>query len=320
MQGRRRRRGARAGGGRRRRASASRSRSPPTSRPRRVSSAYIAAAVDRFGRIDLYHLNAGIGGTLAPYPDIEIDEFDAVMNVNVRGAFLGLRAAFRQFEQQEGGGAIVLTASIASDRGSSDLVPYTVSKAAVASLARTAAVHGGPRGVRVNAVAPGIVPTNLLVAPTGADQGGSGDAVQRARNSPVGRAGYRRRGRGAGRVPAQRRCVVRGRRHHAGRRRRSSHEPGPPQRRRQPIANPRGRPVHTFPRPTRPVPLRRAHARRGRTCPECGAADLAEYRVLARAAGGTSASARRCLASVRGSPARCSAPTSHSASDRSGER
>jgi NAD(P)-dependent dehydrogenase (short-subunit alcohol dehydrogenase family) len=151
--------------------------------------AYTAAAVDRFGRIDLHHLNAGIGGTLAPYPDIEIDEFDAVMNVNVRGAFLGLRAAFRQFEQQEGGGAIVLTASIASDRGSSDLVPYTVSKAAVASLARTAAVHGGPRGVRVNAVAPGIVPTNLLVASKGADQGGSGDAVQRARNSPVGRAG-----------------------------------------------------------------------------------------------------------------------------------
>jgi NAD(P)-dependent dehydrogenase (short-subunit alcohol dehydrogenase family) len=155
--------------------------------------AYTAAAVDRFGRIDLYHLNAGIGGTLAPYPDIEIDEFDAVMNVNVRGAFLGLRAAFRQFEQQDAGGAIVLTASIASDRGSSDLVPYTVSKAAVASLARTAAVHGGPRGVRVNAVAPGIVPTNLLVAskpnPTHPDRGGSGDAVQRARNSPVGRAG-----------------------------------------------------------------------------------------------------------------------------------
>jgi 3-oxoacyl-[acyl-carrier protein] reductase len=151
--------------------------------------AYMAAAVDRYGRVDLYHLNAGIGGTLAPYPDIEIEEFDAVMAVNVRGAFLGLRAAFRQFDRQDGGGAIVLTASIASDRGSSDLVPYTVSKAAVASLARTAAVHGGPRGVRVNAVAPGIVPTNLLVASKGADQGGSGDALQRARNSPIGRAG-----------------------------------------------------------------------------------------------------------------------------------
>jgi NAD(P)-dependent dehydrogenase (short-subunit alcohol dehydrogenase family) len=151
--------------------------------------AYMAAAVERFGRVDLYHLNAGIGGTLAPFEEIEADEFDAVMDVNVRGAFLGLREAFRQFAKQDGGGAIVLTASIASDRGSSDLVPYTVSKAAVASLARAAAVHGGPLGVRVNAVAPGIVPTNLLVASKGADQGGSGDALQRARNSPIGRAG-----------------------------------------------------------------------------------------------------------------------------------
>jgi NAD(P)-dependent dehydrogenase (short-subunit alcohol dehydrogenase family) len=151
--------------------------------------AYTRAAVEHFGRIDLYHLNAGIGGTLAPFEEVSADDFDAVMNVNVRGAFLGLREAFRQYARQEGGGAMVLTASIASDRGSSDLVPYTVSKAAVASLARAAAVHGGPIGVRVNAVAPGIVPTNLLVASKGADQGGSGDALQRARNSPIGRAG-----------------------------------------------------------------------------------------------------------------------------------
>jgi NAD(P)-dependent dehydrogenase (short-subunit alcohol dehydrogenase family) len=151
--------------------------------------AYTAAAVERFGRIDLYHLNAGVGGTLAPFEEVSADDFDAVMNVNVRGAFLGARAAFRQYAKQEGGGAMVFTASIASDRGSSDLVPYTISKAAVASIARAAAVHGGPLGVRVNAVAPGIVPTNLLVASKGADQGGSGDALQRARNSPIGRAG-----------------------------------------------------------------------------------------------------------------------------------
>ena len=97
MQGRRRRRRARAGGGRRRAASASRSRSTADVSTEEGVAAYTAAAVERFGRIDLYHLNAGIGGTLAPYPDIEIDEFDAVMNVNVRGVFLGLRAAFRQF-------------------------------------------------------------------------------------------------------------------------------------------------------------------------------------------------------------------------------
>jgi NAD(P)-dependent dehydrogenase (short-subunit alcohol dehydrogenase family) len=150
--------------------------------------AYMAAAVERFGRIDLYHLNAGIGGSLAPFPELTAEDFDAVMAVNVRGVFLGLRAAFRQFERQGSGGAIVLTASIASDRGSADLVPYTTSKAAVASLARSAAVHGGRVGVRVNAVAPGIVPTNLLTSSAG-QAGGSGDALERARNSPLGRAG-----------------------------------------------------------------------------------------------------------------------------------
>ena len=74
--------------------------------------AALEAAVERFGRVDLQHLNAGVAGTLAPLPDVTAAEFDAVMSVNVRGAFLGLRAAFRQFARQDGGGAIVLTASV----------------------------------------------------------------------------------------------------------------------------------------------------------------------------------------------------------------
>src|SRR5439155_15239393 len=119
-------------------------------------------AIERFGRVDLYHLNAGIAGTLAPIPEIGADDFDRVLAVNVRGVFLGMRAAFRQFRVQGGGGAIVTTASISSLRGSADLVPYHVSKHAVVGLTSSAAIYGGPLGVRVNAVAPGIVPTNLL--------------------------------------------------------------------------------------------------------------------------------------------------------------
>ena len=69
--------------------------------------AYMDAAVERFGRIDLYHLNAGIAGTPVPIPEIEAHEFDEVMAVNVRGVFLGLRDAFRQYERQGSGGAIV---------------------------------------------------------------------------------------------------------------------------------------------------------------------------------------------------------------------
>ena len=150
--------------------------------------AALEAAVERFGRVDLQHLNAGVAGTLAPLPDVTAAEFDAVMSVNVRGAFLGLRAAFRQFARQDGGGAIVLTASLAGERGSADLVPYHVSKHAVIGLMRCAAVQGGPLGIRVNAVAPGIVPTGLLTS-SGGGAGTSADAGERARRTPLGRVG-----------------------------------------------------------------------------------------------------------------------------------
>ena len=145
---------------------------------------YIAEAVERFGRVDLHHLNAGIAGSTASFPELEAADFDRVIAVNLRGVFLGLRAAFRLYEAQGEGGAIVVTASLASDRGSADLIPYHASKHGVAGLVRSAAVHGGPIGVRVNAVAPGIVLTDA-VTPGG---GGPG-AAARARKSALGRPG-----------------------------------------------------------------------------------------------------------------------------------
>jgi NAD(P)-dependent dehydrogenase (short-subunit alcohol dehydrogenase family) len=149
---------------------------------------YVAAAVERFGRIDLHHLNAGIPGSLAPLPEVATDDFDRVLAVNVRGMFLGLRAAFRRFAAQGGGGAIVTTGSIASLRGSADLFAYHASKHAVVGMTRSAAVYGGPLGVRVNAVAPGIVPTALF-AGAGDAVGGGSDMAARAATTPMRRPG-----------------------------------------------------------------------------------------------------------------------------------
>ncbi|HEY7692990.1 MAG TPA: SDR family NAD(P)-dependent oxidoreductase [Gaiellaceae bacterium] len=149
---------------------------------------YTQAAVERFGRIDLHHLNAGIAGTLALLPDATVEEFDRVLAVNVRGVFLGLRAAFRQYARQGGTGAIVTTASICSLGGGADLVAYHTSKHAIVGLMRSAAVYGGPIGIRVNAVAPGIVPTNLLGPPTTSATGESGTTA-RARLAPMQRPG-----------------------------------------------------------------------------------------------------------------------------------
>ncbi len=156
---------------------------------------YVDVAVSHFGRVDLHHLNAGIAGSLTALPDLTTDEFDRVMAVNVRGVFLGIRAAFRQFAAQASGqdgaadgGAIVITASIGSLRGSADLLPYQTSKHAVLGLLHGAAVYGGPLGIRVNAVAPGIVPTDLFAATPDAP-GGKADMTRRASTTPLRRAG-----------------------------------------------------------------------------------------------------------------------------------
>lgn len=149
---------------------------------------YVDAAVEQFGRIDLHHLNAGIFGTFTPLPEVSTDEFDRVMAVNVRGQFLGLRAAFARYQEQQSGGAVVLTGSIAGLTGSADLIAYQTSKHATAGLVHGSAVYGGPLGVRVNAVAPGIVPTDLFAA-AASTRGGRNDMEVRAQTTPLRRAG-----------------------------------------------------------------------------------------------------------------------------------
>jgi NAD(P)-dependent dehydrogenase (short-subunit alcohol dehydrogenase family) len=149
---------------------------------------YVRVAVERFGRIDLHHLNAGIFGTFDRLPDVSAEDFDRVIAVNLRGPFLGLRAAFRRYEEQRSGGAVVLTGSIAGLRGSADLLPYQTSKHGVMGLIHGAALYGGPRGVRVNGVAPGLVPTALF-ASGGAAAGGGGDMEQRGTTTPMRRVG-----------------------------------------------------------------------------------------------------------------------------------
>lgn len=149
---------------------------------------YMSLAGESFGRIDFHHLNAGIFGSFARLTELTVDEFDHVVSVNVRGQFLGMRSAFRQYGRQGTVGAIVLTASIASLTGSADLLAYQTSKHASVGLVRGGAMYGGPLGIRVNGVAPGIVPTDLFSA-GGSILGGKGDMEKRAGTTPLRRAG-----------------------------------------------------------------------------------------------------------------------------------
>jgi NAD(P)-dependent dehydrogenase (short-subunit alcohol dehydrogenase family) len=149
---------------------------------------YMTAAVDAFGHVDMHHLNAGIVGSFDALPDMRVEDFDRVVAVNLRGTFLGVREAFRQYRRGRSGGAVVVTASIASLRGSHDLLAYRSSKHGVLGLVRGAAMYGGPMGVRVNAVAPGLVPTALFASSGGAAGAGS-DMEQRGRTVPMRRTG-----------------------------------------------------------------------------------------------------------------------------------
>ena len=126
-------------------------------------AAYVERTITAFGRIDAFFNNAGIEGKLGSIEDYDEAEFDRIIAVNLRGIFLGLRHVLPVMLRQ-GRGAIVNTGSIASERGLAGACAYNASKHGVIGLTRTAASDVGPRGVRVNAVMPGVIDTPLLEA------------------------------------------------------------------------------------------------------------------------------------------------------------
>jgi 3alpha(or 20beta)-hydroxysteroid dehydrogenase len=121
---------------------------------------YVAAARERFGGIDGFFNNAGILGAISPLTEYPEAEFDRVLDVNVKGVWLGMKAVAPAMAAR-GGGAIVNTASIAGLRGSPNLIAYTASKHAVIGLTRSAAIELIRRGIRVNAVCPAPIETPM---------------------------------------------------------------------------------------------------------------------------------------------------------------
>ena len=125
----------------------------------------ITTTVQELGRLDILVNNAAILGR-QPFPDLEPALWDSVMAVNLRGAYLCCRYAFRQMmAQQPRGGSIVNISSLSGVRGPEKfpgLAAYNVSKAGVLALSDILAVEGKPYGIRVNTVSPGAVETEML--------------------------------------------------------------------------------------------------------------------------------------------------------------
>lgn len=123
------------------------------------------AAVDEtFGRLDALVANAGITGRFSRVDEIDTTLLARVLAVNVTGAFLCCREAVRRMSTAHGGagGAIVTVSSRAATLGSpGEYVHYAASKAAVDTLTRGLAKEVGPEGIRVNAVAPGPIETDI---------------------------------------------------------------------------------------------------------------------------------------------------------------
>ena len=115
---------------------------------------------DKYGRVDALFNNAGINGVAELSGDYPMESFDKVMAVNVRGAFMVQRLGLRLMA--ENGGAIVNTASIGGLFATPTASAYITSKGAVVMMTKTAALEYAQKGIRVNAVAPGIIRTPWL--------------------------------------------------------------------------------------------------------------------------------------------------------------
>ena len=143
----------------------------------------VEQTVARWGRLDGAINNAGTSGTHALTADVEWDEWRRVIDLNLHGVFLSMKAEIPAM-LASGGGAIVNTSSGAGLMGFPGLPAYVASKHGVIGLTKSAALEYGRKGIRVNAVCPGTVRTPMLEAFTGHDE----DALQgMGKMMPLGR-------------------------------------------------------------------------------------------------------------------------------------
>ena len=136
-------------------------------------------ATERYGGVDTFLANAGIEGDVQSIVDYDEARFEQVMNVNIKGVFLGLKHGIPELSKR-GGGSIVITSSVAGIQGSPGVAPYVTSKHAVIGLMRSAARECAPMNIRVNTVNPSPVETRMMrsleegMAPGAGDQAKQG--------------------------------------------------------------------------------------------------------------------------------------------------
>ncbi len=150
----------------------------------------VEIAKEKYGGVDIFIANAGIEGEVNNIEEYSIDKFDQVMAVNVRGPFLGLKAAIPAMDLRDGG-SFIITSSIAGLSGAAGIGPYATSKHAVIGLMKSAAKECAEKNIRVNSVNPSPVETRMMRSlEEGLMPGEASDAKSMMEsNIPLGRYG-----------------------------------------------------------------------------------------------------------------------------------
>jgi NAD(P)-dependent dehydrogenase (short-subunit alcohol dehydrogenase family) len=151
---------------------------------------YVQAAMDQYGKIDVFLNNAGLGGIVQPVSDYPLELFDQIMAVNVRAVWLGLKYVVPVMVAA-GSGSIVITSSIMGLKGFPGVSPYITSKHAVVGMMKGVSMECSPAGVRVNTVHPAPIESTMMHAFEDGLAGGDREAGKEAIKGliPAGRYG-----------------------------------------------------------------------------------------------------------------------------------
>ncbi len=122
---------------------------------------YVQKTKDTFGKIDVFFNNAGVEGAINLITDYPAEALEAVVNVNIKGVFYGLKYVLRVMAEQKSG-SIINTSSIGGLKGMPTTSAYVASKHAIIGLAKSAALEFAGSGVRVNAICPAMTNTRMM--------------------------------------------------------------------------------------------------------------------------------------------------------------
>lgn len=119
----------------------------------------VEQTLDHFGKLDILYNNAGVNSDEKKIPDVTMEEWQKVIDINLTGTFLGMKLAIPHMKP---GSSIINTASIAGIKGQKLVSAYSATKGSVITLTKTAATEFGRQNIRVNAVAPGVINTKMV--------------------------------------------------------------------------------------------------------------------------------------------------------------